>query len=116
MNSHSCTLILNPDFAVIIFRRESGVTSPVDENTLPITTELKTELRTYYRTFSELYLLGFEKASDTERRLLDADGFKLWLKLRQQLSPQYEVKFYSHFFHDEFDDPQQFLTCNRVTK
>ena len=55
-----------------------------------------------------------EKVTELERRLLDADGFKLWLKLRQQLSSQYEVKFYSHFFHDEFDDPQQFLDAERL--
>ena len=111
------TLILMPDWNAVLFWRDAEGRDAVDDGSLPISDALKQELRVFYEWFSELFFRGDsgDRASSTDRRLLDDRGVELWERLSRELSGVHRVLFYSHELHHEFERPEDFRATRRDT-
>jgi len=103
--------MLDWDSTVFFFDAEGQ--DRIDEETLPISADLKRQLNEYYKHYSDVYLCADfgEKATPLDERLLDDTGLQIWQQLRTELVGFYRVIFYSFEFGEKFDDPQQFIAA-----
>lgn len=111
------TLILMPDWNSVLFWWDAEGQDAIDESPLPLSEGLKQSLLHYYRCFSDLFLQGGadECASQIDRRLLDDEGYGLWLKLRYELSGKFLVWFYSFEFDEKFGQPAEWAEARRMS-
>jgi hypothetical protein len=81
----------------------------IDPATLPISGDLRQELDNWYRYFSELYLRSGSPVEmrKSEWRLFDDTGYRIWLRLRDELNGSYDVCFASHRFSCLVENPKE---------
>ena len=108
------TMILGPDWDFVLWWCEADCQDAIDEKTLPISDDLKRDLDRFYGWFSELYFGDGDSKSVLELRLLDARGFELWLRLREELKGVHRVLFYSQEFYEAFENPEDYKAAKAL--
>lgn len=104
------TIILMPGWDAILFWRDADGAACIDEDTLPISIELKGRLDVYYKHFSELYHQDdWQPIPHLEKALLDDTGLEIWRQLRVELASVYRVLFWSDEFSEPFETPEDFV-------
>lgn len=59
---------------------------------------------------SQLNSQNFEESqffSEQELKIFDQQGIALWKQVRQELSPEYEIWYFSQYWQQTFTDPSQ---------
>ena len=88
----------------------SGKAGDIDPTTLPLKLETVARLEKWAAVFDELLneddsaASGF--ASDRERSAFDGEGIELWLELRKELSPEYEVLYFCQQLREHLAEPK----------
>lgn len=110
------TIILLLDWDSTLFWRDAEGGGRIDEDTLPISAELKRCLADYYLHYSELYHQEARPLPDVarlEKRWLDDRGLEVWKQLRAELVGVYRVLFYSEELGDSFETPEEFVRARK---
>lgn len=88
----------------------SGKAGDIDPTTLPLKPETIVRLEKWAAVFDDLLneedpaASGFP--SDKERSAFDGEGIELWLELRKELSPEYEVLYFSQQLRQHLAEPK----------
>ncbi len=103
---------LIPDYGCHPLWRSAGSDKAGDINpqTLPLKPETIARLEKWAAVFDGLLneddpaSSGFP--SDKERSAFDGEGIQLWLELRKELSPEYEVLYFSQQLRQHLAEPK----------
>ncbi|MGK7925677.1 MAG: hypothetical protein AB4290_10590 [Spirulina sp.] len=83
----------------------------IDPETLPLKLETIQRLENWADCYDEILNEDDPAASDfpspEAAELFEKEGISLWLQLRQELSPDYEVGYFSETFRQYFHHPQE---------
>ncbi len=95
----------------MLWRRDPETVGPIDPERLALTSETVARLRQWAEVYDAS--LNWDDPASTppwNAEKLDEfenEGVSLWLRLRQELSPEYEVKYFSERLRVELLDPSE---------
>ena len=83
----------------------------LDPETLPLKPETIERLQKWAASFNSILndddLVASDFASEEDLQALDREGISLWYQLRAELSPDYEVGYFSQLQRKHFTHPRE---------